>query len=250
MLFLNKLLPVFVLPLGVVFLFLLLACWRRSRWPIITAAVILYLSSIEIVSQNLIGWLESRYPSVPIAEVERADAIVVLGGIFGPPVKPGHLVNFGDAVDRLEGGIALQQAGKAPMLVFTGGRIPWEKRIRVEGEDSREVAIARGVPAEKIIITREVGNTADEAKAVADLMREKKWKRIILVTTGWHMPRAAWLFRRAGVECTIFPVDFCYDPARPITLLDFLPKSNALASSETALRELYGNLFYRIFRRG
>lgn len=248
MLFLNKLLPVFVLPLGIVFLLLLVACWRRSRWPIITAAAVLYLSSIEIVSQNLIGWLESRYPSVPIAEVEKADAIVVLGGIFGPPVKPGHLVNFGDAVDRLEGGIALHQAGKAPTLVFTDGRIPWENRTRVEGEDSREVAIARGIPAERIIVTREVGNTADEARAVAELMREKKWKRIILITTGWHMPRAAWLFRRAGIECTIFPVDFRRDTARPITPVDFLPKGGALEDTETALREMYGNLFYRVFR--
>jgi hypothetical protein len=41
MLFLNKLLPVFVLPLGIVFLLLMLACWRRSRWPIIAAAVLL-----------------------------------------------------------------------------------------------------------------------------------------------------------------------------------------------------------------
>ena len=248
MLFLNKLLPVFVLPLGIVFFLLLLSCWRRRRLPIITAAVILYLSSIEIVSQNLIGWLESRYPSVPIAQVEKADAIVVLGGIFGPPVKPGHLLNFGDGVDRLEGGIALHRAGKAPNLVFTGGRIPWENRARVEGEDSLEVAIARGIPAEQIIVTHEVGNTADEARAVADLMREKKWKRIILITTGWHMPRAAWLFRRAGIECTMFPVDFRRDTARPITLLDFLPKGGALEGTETALREIYGNVLYRVFR--
>jgi uncharacterized SAM-binding protein YcdF (DUF218 family) len=185
---------------------------------------------------------------VPIAEVEKADAIVVLGGIFGPPVKPGHLVNFGDAIDRLEGGIALHKAGKATTLVFTGGRIPWENRTRVEGEDSREVAIAQGISAHHIVLTREVGNTADEARAVADLKREKKWKRIILVTTAWHMPRAAWLFRRAGIECTIFPVDFQKDSARPITLLDFLPTGGALEDTETALREIYGNVFYHVFR--
>jgi uncharacterized SAM-binding protein YcdF (DUF218 family) len=85
---------------------------------------------------------------------------------------------------------------------------------------------------------------------VAELIRTRGWKRIILVTTGWHMPRAAWLFRRAGVECTIFPVDFRRDRTRPITPLDFLPKAEALWDTETALRETYGNLFYRIFRRG
>jgi uncharacterized SAM-binding protein YcdF (DUF218 family) len=153
----------------------------------------------------------------------------------------------GDAVERLEGGIRLHQSGKAPILVFTGGRIPWENRTRLEGEDSRDLAIARGIPADRIVVTREVGNTADEARAVADLMREKKWRRVILITTGWHMPRAAGLFQKAGVPITPFPVDFRKRPP-PITSLDFLPKGEALQDTETALREIYGTEFYQIFR--
>jgi len=247
MLFLNKLLPIFFLPLGIVFLLLILAVWRRRRWPIFTAGAVLYVSSINVVSQSLIGWLESHFPAVAIVQVEPADAIVVLGGIFGPPTKPGYLANVGDAVERLEGGIRLYQAGKAPTLVFTGGRIPWEDRTRVEGEDARDAAIARGIPADRIVVTREVGNTADEARAIAALMREKKRKRVILITTGWHLPRAAWLFQKAGVAFTAFPVDFRRRP-NPITLIDFLPRGESLEDTETALREIYGNLFYRLSR--
>lgn len=248
MLFLNKLLPIFALPLGVVFLLLLLALLRRKRWPAFLAAAVLYGSSIPAVGNRLIGWLETRHPAVAIAQAGKADAIVVLGGIFGPQVKPGYLANVAESGERLEAGIVLHQAGAAPWLLFTGGRIPWEGRDKVEGEDSRAAAIARGVPAEKILITREVGNTADEAQAVRELLRTRGLKRVILVTTGWHMPRAAWLFRRAGIDCTIFPVDFRRDPARHTTLLDFLPTAGALQETETALREIYGNLFYRLFR--
>ena len=248
MLFLNKLLPIFALPLGVVFLLLLLALLRRKRWPAFLAAAVLYGSSIPAVGNRLIGWLETRHPAVPLAQAGKADAIVVLGGIFGPHVKPGYLANVAESGERLEAGIVLHQAGAAPWLLFTGGRIPWEGRDKVEGEDSRAAAIARGVPAEKILITREVGNTADEAQAVRELLRTRGLKRVILVTTGWHMPRAAWLLRRAGIDCVIFPVDFRRDSARHTTLLDFLPNAGALQETETALREIYGNLFYRLFR--
>lgn len=248
MLFLNKILPIFVLPIGLVTLLLLFALWRKKRWPIVVALIGLYFSSIPFVGNRLIGWLESDYPAVPVGQVEPADAIVVLGGIFGPPARAGLLPNYSETIERLEAGIALTQVGKAPWLVFTGGRIPWEGREKVEGEDSRAQAMVRGVPAEKILITREVQNTSDEARAVAELMREHKWRRIILVTSGWHMPRSAWLFKQAGVDCIIFPVDFRQDRTRRLTLLDFLPSAEALTNTETTLREIYGNLFYRVFR--
>jgi hypothetical protein len=62
------------------------------------------------------------------------------------------------------------------------------------------------------------------------------------------MPRAARQFQRTGVDCIFFPVDFRRDRSRPLMLLDFLPTAEALAETETALRECYGNLFYRVFR--
>ncbi len=247
MLFLHKLLPLPFLPVGAVVLLLVLGLVRRKRWPVIAAVAALYVLSMKIVGESLVGFLESMYPAVPIAQAGKADAIVVLSGIFGPPVKPGYLPNLSDSVERLEGGITLYQTGAARWLVFTGGLIPWQLRPRVEGEESRDVAIGRGVPGDHILITREVGNTADEARAVADLMRTHGWKRIILVTSAWHMPRAAWLFRRAGVEFTAFPVDFHEGPAGGITLLDFLPNAEGLANTDSALREIYGNLYYRIF---
>jgi len=108
--------------------------------------------------------------------------------------------------------------------------------------------VARGVAPEKILVTRYVDNTATEAAAVADLMKADGQRRIILVTTSWHMPRAVYLFRRAGIDCQPFPVDFHLDETRSLKLLDFVPSAGAWQGTETALRELYGYAFYRIFR--
>ena len=246
MLFLAKLLPVFVLPLGVVVALTLVGLLRRKRWPVVAALVLLYVSSMPVVGRTLIGRLERKYPAVPVDQVAHADAIVPLGGIFGPAASEGFLPNLGEANERLEAGMVLWQKNKADWLVFTGGRTPWARQTEVEGEASKRAAIARGVPADHVFVTSEVGNTADEARTVRALMRERGWQSIILVTSAWHMPRAARLFQKAGVRFVPFPVDYQVDPDERLTLLDFLPRAEALQKTEYALREWYGVLYYAL----
>ncbi len=244
---LNKLLPVFALPLGVALLLVLWALWKRQRWPAALAAAVLYFSSIGAVSGGLIGWLETRHPALPPAQAPHADAIVVLSGFQGPPAPPGQLPNWSDAVDRVEGGLALWRAQAAPRLVFTGGRNSAGARTRSDGELARATALERGVPESAVLLTRDVANTAEEAAAVAELARRHGWRRIILVTTGWHLPRALAQFRRQGLDCVPFPVDFRAEPGRGIRFLDFVPRAESLWETETALRECYGYVFYRLF---
>lgn len=248
MLFLNKLLPVFVLPVGWVALLILFAMWKKKRWPLVAALAVLYLSSIPLVGSRLIGWVESRNPPVPVAQVEPADAVVVLGGVLGPRVEGGRVPNFLDTSERFDAGVILLQAGKARTLVFTGARMSWRDTAATEGDELKRIAEGRGLPTERILVTPPVGNTADEAAAVAALMKTHGWRRVILVTTGWHMARAAYQFQKAGVDCTLFPVDFRHDPARAVNAIDFLPRGEAWQQTETALRECYGRLFYRLFR--
>lgn len=248
MLIFNKILPLVFLPFGVVCGLVLFALWRKKWWPGVVALAVLYLCSIPLVANQLIGWLETRYPEIPLASVETADAVVVLGGILSPKARGSDQANWSDSVERFETGVALVQAGKAGRLVFTGAKMPWEDRMTTEGEELRREAIARGVPPEKILVTREIDNTATEAQAVAGLMKADGWKRVILVTTGWHMPRSALLFRRAGVDCILFPVDFRRDRKGSLAAVDFVPNAGAWQLTEISIRECYGYLFYRFLR--
>jgi uncharacterized SAM-binding protein YcdF (DUF218 family) len=248
MLFLNKLLPVFVLPIGWVVLLVLFGLWKKKRWPVFVALAVLYVASTPYVGGRLLGWVESRYPALAVESVEPVDAVVVLGGILGPRVGPGLVANFNETSERFDAGVALLQAGKARTLIFTGARMSWANTTATEGDELKRIAVARGVPADRILVTRHVENTADEAAAVAELMKANGWKRVVLVTTAWHMPRSAEQFRKAGVDCTLFPVDFRFDGARALVAIDFVPRGEAWQQTETALRECYGRLFYRIFR--
>jgi uncharacterized SAM-binding protein YcdF (DUF218 family) len=88
-------------------------------------------------------------------------------------------VGWGDP-DRFFGAMALSKAGKAQKQVFTGGKMPWNKAKKTEGEVLKEYAISNGIATEKIFVTKDVENTADEAVAVKELISPSK--RIILVT--------------------------------------------------------------------
>src|SRR6266478_9716062 len=249
LLFLHKLLPVVALPLGFCIILILFALLVKKRWLAVVAVLILYISSVPIAGDSLLKTLEDRFPKLEVEDTPPVDAIVVLSGILHKSRSKNGVLEWAEGVDRFEQGLALMKAGKAPLLIFTGGLVPWANRQLTEGEELRSAALARGIPAASIIVTGEVGNTADEAKAVRKIAEERKLQRIILVTTAWHMPRAEFLFRTRGVPLLPFPTDYYTRFNDPVTVLDFLPQAGALGNTETTLRESYGRLYYHFFER-
>jgi uncharacterized SAM-binding protein YcdF (DUF218 family) len=146
--------------------------------------------------------------------------------------------------DRFFGGIALFKAGKAQKLIFTGGKMPWDKASKTEGEVLKEYAISNGVPSIKILVTKDVENTADEAVAVKELIGQNK--RIILVTSAYHMYRAQQLFEKQGFIVTSYKVDYKTAGENEMTIMDFLPSAGNLELTETGVREILGRLYYLI----
>jgi hypothetical protein len=61
--------------------------------------------------------------------------------------------------DRFFGGVALFKAGNAKKPVSIGGKMPWDKAKKTEGEVLKEYAISYGIPSEKIIVTKVVKKT-------------------------------------------------------------------------------------------
>ncbi|HUR20169.1 MAG TPA: YdcF family protein [Vicinamibacterales bacterium] len=245
MYFLNKFLPLFFLPLGVSLILLTLGLARRRRSLACGGLVVLFISSNPLVGHFLMrsteGWAERR----PVAEVPAADAVVVLspGRTFAP--GPAQISESNDA-NRFFAGTDLALAGKAPVLVFTGAAISSSPIRPTEGDVLAAQARALGVPADRVLVTPLVGNTADEAREVAALLRTRQLQRprIVLVTSAFHMRRARQLFQQEGVDVEPFPVSFVSSDMGAVSVFWFLPSVNALSKTQTALRELYGRAFY------
>ena len=244
MIYLHKTLPTFVLPIMLVIMVILIGLIKNKKKLIYIAIGVLYILSTPIFSNNFFKLVEGSEYRKPISAIDSADAIVVLSGMLEiNEVGDSTYIEWGDP-DRFFGGIALFKAGKAQKLVFTGGKMPWDKAKKTEGEVLKQCAISNGIPSEKIFVTKDVENTADEAVAVKELISPSK--RIILVTSAYHMYRAKRLFEKQGFEVIPLKEDCKSKRNKEITIIDFLPYSNYLKNTETGLREIIGRKLYTI----
>jgi uncharacterized SAM-binding protein YcdF (DUF218 family) len=245
MIYFNKILPIFVLPLGFTIVLMLAGLVLHRRVLIWLGLSVIWISSTSLVSATLMRAAEGWAERAVAADVASADAIVVLGGrrVIAPGVAATS--EWRDP-DRFFGGLELFKLGKAPLLVFSGAPHSWEPNSRLEGDILKRYAIAMGIPGEAIVTTGQVLNTAEEAAAVSALLRARQagQPHVLLVTSAFHMPRAQALFERAGLVVTPFPVDFQVSSEGRLDVLDFLPSPVALMQTQTAIREAYGRLFY------
>ena len=256
-LFLSKLLPLLIYPLGLACVLLGLALvWlkRRPQWArgaIALALALLLLSSNNWVATGVLRSLEWRYPNTE--NLPTADAIVVLGGAIRPQIPPRTWVEVAEEGDRVLHGARLYLAGKAPLLVFSGGRISWgQGQTKSEAEDMAELAMALGVPASAIAIEPDSLNTFENATYTKALLSDRGIDQILLVTSALHMPRSLAIFKKQGFAATPAPTDFhvVEDPVDPgfVTwqgqILSLVPQTENLHYLTRSLKEYVGTVIY------
>lgn len=257
MIYLNKLLPLIFSPLIGLSLLILVGIWFRKRWVSLIALALLWGLSTPVLADRFFRWIEDDQIRTPVAELPEAEAVVVLSGMqIHVAGRSGPVPEWGEAVDRLFGGIEAFRAGKADRLIFTAGRLPWQGDIAPEGEVLRQQAIEWGIDPASIVLTRPVENTAQEAVAIRDLLTANPDgaasnlatvapPHVILVTSAFHMRRARALFEEAGLRVTPYPVDFRIS-AEGREPTDYFPDPRALRRSDIAIRELIGRGYYRL----
>jgi len=135
--------------------------------------------------------------------LDRADTIIILSDD-----------NF--YADRATRAAELFREGKAPVIVASGRRLRPNAGI---AELMEHDLVERGVPRDKIVrFVHDADSTLEEAEALTRLVKERKWRRIIVVTSNYHTRRARYIFRRIfpqDVEVRVASArDGDFDPAR------------------------------------
>jgi uncharacterized SAM-binding protein YcdF (DUF218 family) len=214
--------------------------WRRcGRTLQVLAIVWLWAASTPAVGGALLHSLQTD-PALPATgQLPAADAIVVLsaeadrrgleygGAVIGPMT-----------MQRLRYGAHLHRRTKVPLLVSGGVPAP--------GAPSLAAMMATAADGELGVPVRwlegDSADTRENARCSARLLARDGARRILLVTSAWHMPRAASCFRREGLEVIAAPTGFRGPAFDGWTSL--LPSVGGLRDTCLALHEWGGRAYY------
>ena len=168
--------------------------YRRTRAHV-TEAVVALAVVYAIVFYTNIVWRAAE-PLRMSAPPVHADAIVVLAGGVGETGKAG-----GGSTERLNEAVELYRTGYAPYLVLSSGYVYSFK----EAEEMRDRAVAQGVPVGAIALELRSTNTYQNVMFVDEILRDHKWRSILLVSSPYHMRRATMVWRKLAPEITVTP---------------------------------------------
>jgi uncharacterized SAM-binding protein YcdF (DUF218 family) len=99
---------------------------------------------------------------------------------------------------RLDHAIDLYLAGRAPVLVVTGGKQPGDRTT--EAATARGYAVRRGVPEAAILLEDEGRTTVESISSVARILAAAGIPDALFVSDPTHMLRVLLIARDEGVE--------------------------------------------------
>lgn len=248
MLLLTKILSLLVYPLSLGLWFLLIGIVALTRGNRASAAIqtflafaIIYSASTEYGAEALARPLEGRFAAFAPEELPKADVIVLLGGANTGETRFGRGGDYNQAVDRVLLAAELYHAGKAPVVLVSGGRAD---ALQVPEAHALAVTLQQlGVPESALMIEDKSRTTYENATQSAPMLIAASHRHVLLVTSATHMRRALALFRAQGFVVTAAPADHEIPRFSPY-LPGWLPTVERLARSTRAVHEWVGYWVY------
>lgn len=165
------------------------------------------------------------------------DAVILLGGLVDDrAMKTSGQISYNDNVERLIVTHRLVRDGKARVVIVSG--------VSPEADVLAQQLEDWGISNERILLEARARNTHENAVFSQEIARARGFERVLIVTSAFHMPRAAECFAAVGMKVDTLSVD--YRSAASIPLGEWLPRAGSLAVTTTVLREMAGRFIYRM----
>jgi uncharacterized SAM-binding protein YcdF (DUF218 family) len=227
---------------------------RRQRAGLVVATIgfgLLVLGTSRFVANATLVPLEDRHPPLyPRSALEAAIAkagekpewIVVLGGGETADARvPANDQLSDSGLSRVIEGIRLLREVPGTKLLLSGG--VGNDRIGKHADRLAAVATMLGVRPEEMELDRSAWDTEQEAKNIASRLGKTPF---FLVTSAFHMPRAAGLFRKAGTNPIPAPTHHMSLDEPGVTFNQFFPSPSALGDLAAGWHEYLGILWSKL----
>lgn len=252
MFFIKKLIETVMFPPGIIIaVLLLIAVTGRKKMAIFLLslffAVIIYAASLGLIANIIISPLQNAYPKPRSLhalqfhiDTKHTAVVVLSSGAYNSRTLDG------DSFNRLFAGFLLQKK-LGVSIILSGGRATSGIATSVV---MRRVLLKLGIKKLDILIDDKSNDTFQNAKNLKIICKRHGFKKIIIVTSAYHMLRAMLLFKKAGFSddgVIPYPVDYKTEEKPVYNIYDFFPSLGSLIISSEALHEYLGYLYYEVF---
>lgn len=181
--------------------------WREAAAFGVFVGLMLLVAATSLVDRLMYA-LERPYAHLSSGSLTNLDAVIMLGGIGSRSGFDVSGIDLGPAADRVICAVEVTRENKVKNLVLGGGGDPSKPEPGPEGQLVAGLVRKWGVSEAKVIILPGSRNTRDEAERVLALVQTNHWKRLALVTSAFHLPRAVAVFRTLDMEVVPVGCDF------------------------------------------
>lgn len=218
--------------------------WKRRRMLGALGLAVLLVASAAPVQNALAYWVEHSQAATVRPDVTY-DVVILLGGIVNEQVtQESGQPSYNDNVERVVMTERLLRDGRARNVIISGGTGDPRFLHFAEAVQLGRQLEAWGIARDRIIIEDKAKNTRENALFASRIVRERGFGNVLVVTSAFHMARAADCFRAVGLDVDLMPVD--YRATSSIHgLSPWLPRAGSLADTSAMLREALGRVVYR-----
>jgi uncharacterized SAM-binding protein YcdF (DUF218 family) len=246
---LSKLLFYVVMPLTWIFIALFYALFtrheKRRKKALIIATVLLLFFTNPFLSNE--AWLAWEKPPTPIHKLQQYDAAIILTGITNQDKTPQDRVYTRRGADRVLNPLQLYKEGYVKKFIISGGSGSLTEKESTEASLLKQLLLYSGVPEADIITEEKSRNTHENAQFTKEVLQHhSELKKLLLVTSAFHMRRAFACFKKEGINTDAFSTDF-YTTDRSFTFEQlFIPQEVYLYNWQKLFHEIIGFIVYKI----
>jgi uncharacterized SAM-binding protein YcdF (DUF218 family) len=190
-------------------LFLFRSLRRAAKFLLLSGAFLYILCGYSPLGNWLLIPLEFSVSKAAPSELDGAAGIIVLGGAVQTGASPDSEPKLNEAANRMTEAVRLATLYPSIPLIFSGGKAElFPSDMETESEAARRFFAQFHIEPPRLRLEDRSRNTAENALYSAKLLQPQPGQKWILVTSAFHMLRAAAHFRARGFQILPWPVDY------------------------------------------